>query len=674
MNSVRLKKFVLFSLCISLFLAVSAQQLAFPGAEGAGAYATGGRGTAIVPTTVYEVTNLNDDNLLGSLRYAITNNSPAAPYRTIVFRVSGTIHLNSALAINRANTTVAGQTAPGDGICIADYPVSISNDNVIIRFIRFRMGDKNQNKGMINGGGSDDAFGSLGRKNLIIDHCTMSWSSDEACTIYRGDSTTLQWNIISEPLNYSYHFETGDVDFELHGYGGIWGGRKASLHHNLFAHLKGRVPRFDGSRNLPSSASPVIGSENADFRNNVLYDWSDYNVNGGEGGNYNIINNYYKYGPSTLTNNTSGVNRRYMTLNPYKQASPVLPYGKYYMTGNYVDSLPGIPSVTTDNNWRGAAMNGSTYADTTLAKADVAFNIASPITTQDALQAYELVLQNAGAILPQRDTLDQRIVNDVRNRTGRLIDVQGGYPHGTPYNQTVSAWPTLNSLPAPADTDHDGMPDDWETPNGLNPNDAADRNIIGNDGYTMLERYLYRIAVNAPLPLTLVSFRGKYDQSQVKLSWITANELNVKSFVVEKSSDGQNFITAGFVIAKNIAGGHEYEYIDADAVAGVLYYRLNIIDVNGKYEYSRIITINLNSGKHLELFPNPASSTLTIKYPAASSGILRISSITGKLLKRINIKPGSFQTQINISTLPRGSYFITMYDGKVQNTTSFIKR
>ena len=211
MNVICLKKVFLFSACFCLFLWASAQQIAFPGAEGAGAFATGGRGTATVPTTVYEVTNLNDDNLPGSFRYAVTNNSPVALYRTIVFRISGTIHLNSALAINRANTTIAGQTAPGDGICVADYPVSISNDNVIVRFMRFRMGDKNQNKGMVNGSGSDDTFGSLGRKNLIIDHCTMSWSSDEACTIYRGDSTTLQWNIISEPLNYSYHFETGDT-------------------------------------------------------------------------------------------------------------------------------------------------------------------------------------------------------------------------------------------------------------------------------------------------------------------------------------------------------------------------------------------------------------------------------------------------------------------------------
>lgn len=453
--------------------------VAFPGAEGAGRNTTGGRGTPTVATTVYEVTTLEDNNNPGSLRYAVTQQS-AAVHRTVVFRVSGTIHLLSALRISRPNTTIAGQTAPGDGICLADYPVSISVDNVIVRFVRFRMGDKNQNGGMVNGSGSDDTFGALGRNRLMVDHCTMSWSSDEACTVYRGDSTTLQWNIISEPLNYSYHFETGNTDFEEHGYAGIWGGRNATFHHNLLAHCKGRMPRFDGSRNLTPNTA---GQENADFRNNVLYNWGDYNVNGGEGGNYNIVNNYYKYGPSTRTNTSAGVPNRQKVLNPYKTSA--LPYGKFYMTGNYVDGSPEV----TRRNWLGAVMSGGTRNDTTLARVSEPFTIVA-VPTQSALEAYELVLQYAGAVRPVRDALDERIVNDVRNRTGSLIDVQGGYPHGTPYSQTTSAWPVLNSLPAPTDTDHDGMPDAWELANGLNPNNAADRNQYGSNGYTMLENYL----------------------------------------------------------------------------------------------------------------------------------------------------------------------------------------
>ncbi|MEJ7739744.1 MAG: pectinesterase family protein [Chitinophagaceae bacterium] len=482
--------FLVFFPCLLISPWLSAQQPAFPGAEGAGRFTTGGRGTALSPTTVFEVTSLTDDNNPGSLRYALTQ---AAAYRTVVFRVSGTIHLNTPLRILRANTTIAGQTAPGDGICIADHPVSINANNVIVRYIRFRMGDKNQNMGIVNGSGGDDTFGAIGYKNIMVDHCSMSWSSDEVCTIYRGDSTTLQWNIISEPLNYSYHFETGDTDFESHGYDGIWGGRTASFHHNLIAHCLGRTPRFDGSRNLPPNTP---GQENADFRNNVIYNWGSYNVNGGEGGNYNIVNNYYKSGPSTSSGSSSGVPIRYEVINPGRSASaPVLPYGKYYATGNYVDGSV----LHTDNNWRGAAMSGGTLADTVLSKVETPFDIG-PVTTQSAQEAYDLVLQNAGVVLPKRDTLDERIVNDVRNRTGRIIDVQGGYPHGTPYEQTVNAWPALSSTLPPADDDHNGMPNGWEISQGLNPNDAGDRNGYNADGYTNLERYLNTITRSGSNP------------------------------------------------------------------------------------------------------------------------------------------------------------------------------
>lgn len=454
------------------------QQPAFPGAEGAGMYTSGGRGTTGTPTTVFEVTNLNDDGLVGSLRYALT---AAATYRTVVFRVSGTIHLNSKLTI-RANTTIAGQTAPGDGIAIADYPTVISGDNVIVRYMRFRMGDKNQNKGKVNGSGGDDAFGSLGSNNLIIDHCSVSWSDDEALTIYRGDNLTIQWCFITEPLNYSYHFETGDVDYEQHGYGGIWGAKRGSMHHNLIADARNRNPRFAGI----STYSPnTVGVENVDLRNNVIYNWGINTVYGGEGGNYNVVNNFYKYGPNT----GSGV--RYRIANP--SFTTTIPYGKWYINGNYVDGS----SANTANNWSGVVMQSNVAADTSLSKVTTPFDIGYPLTTETALEAYESVLQKAGSVLPNRDTLDQRIVNDVRNRTGRIIDVQGGYPHGTPYDQTVNAWPALNSTAAPTDTDHDGMPDSWETANSLNPNDAGDRNVVAANGYTNLENYLNSLATPA---------------------------------------------------------------------------------------------------------------------------------------------------------------------------------
>ncbi|RYY40130.1 MAG: T9SS type A sorting domain-containing protein [Chitinophagaceae bacterium] len=477
LNRTRLQAAVLIG-CLLSFFAVNAQQPAFPGAEGAGRYASGGRGTASTMSTVYEVTNLNDDNNPGSLRYALQVSQATAPYRTIVFRVGGTIHLNSPLSI-RSNVTLAGQTAPGGGICVADHPVLIAGNNIIVRHLRFRLGDKNS----AANNGNDDALGTNGNsyKNVIIDHCSVSWSADEALSIYSGDSTTLQWNFITEPLNYSYHNEGSGV--ENHGYGGIQGGKKVSIHHNLYAHCYSRTPRFDGVRNL-SPNTP--GLENVDFVNNVIYNWGTNNVYGGEGGNYNIVNNYYKYGPST----NNGV--KFRVANPYKQNSgPAIPYGKYFINGNYVDGS----ATNTANNWRGVTMDGGTAADTALAKVTTAFNIL-PVTTQDAATAYSLVLQQAGATLPVRDTLDQRIVSDVMNRTGRIIDVQGGYPHNTAYAATVNAWPTLPAGTPATDTDHDGMPDSWENSNGLNANDASDRGAFAANGYTNLENYLNSITTN----------------------------------------------------------------------------------------------------------------------------------------------------------------------------------
>jgi hypothetical protein len=343
--------------------------------------------------------------------------------------------------------------------------------------MRIRMGDKNQLKtdasgNPVDGSGGDDAFGNLGNKNLIIDHCSISWSSDEACTVYRGDSVTLQWNFITEPLNYSYHFETGDADFERHGYGGIWGSRHGSFHHNLFAHCQSRNPRFAGSSTYPAGVF-----ETCDFHNNVIYNWGLYTVYGGEGGRYNLVNNYYKYGPST------GNGTKYRIVNI--DSSATLAYAQYYLSGNYVDGSP----TNTANNWLGVAMKIGKLADTGKSQVAVPF-VLPALSTEPAAAAYLSVLEKGGAILPLRDTLDQRIVENVRNRTGRIIDVQGGYPHGTAYPLTVNAWPALNGTAAPTDTDHDGMPDYWEASRGLNAADANDRNLYSTTGYTNLEDYL----------------------------------------------------------------------------------------------------------------------------------------------------------------------------------------
>lgn len=436
--------------------------VAFPGAEGFGKYTTGGRGGK-----VFIVSNLNDKGP-GSFREAAQAKIP----RIIVFAVSGTIHLASKILI-KENVTIAGQTAPGDGICFADHSVNLGGDNIIVRYLRFRLGDKYQKGGMVDGSGSDDAFGGVGRKNIIIDHCSMSWSTDEVCSVYAGDSTTLQWNIISEPLNYSYHFETGDKDYERHGFGGIWGGRHLSAHHNLFAHCNNRTPRFDGIRNAPE--------ENVDYCNNVIYNWGGNNVYAGEGGIYNIVNNYYKYGPSTAKNVKARV------FNPYHKP-PSIPFGKFYVNGNYVDGATDV----TANNWLGVSLNNGTEADAVASKLNEPFPVINT-KTETAVAAYGAVLKFAGAGF-KRDTLDERIINDVTNRTGKFIDVQGGYPHGTAYELTVKAWPALRSLPAKIDTDKDGMPDDWEKSHGLDPGNTEDASTYSvSRRFTNIEMYINSI-------------------------------------------------------------------------------------------------------------------------------------------------------------------------------------
>ncbi|CAN5720511.1 pectate lyase [soil metagenome] len=454
-----------FSICsfaqsIDITSANEAMPIAFPGAEGFGKYTTGGRGGKVII-----VSNLDDDGE-GSFRKAVT----AKGKRIVVFGISGTIHLESKLSI-KGDITIAGQTAPGNGVCLADNSVSVSGDNIIIRYLRFRMGDKFQKGGMVDGNGGDDAFGGNRGKNIIIDHCSMSWSTDEVFSIYAGDSTTVQWNIISEPLNYSYHFETGDADYEHHGYGAIWGGRHFTAHHNLFAHCNSRTPRFDGIRNAPE--------ENVDYRNNVIYDWGGNNVYAGEGGRYNIVNNYYKYGPSTKKNALGKI------VNPYNRL-PGIPFGKFYIAGNFIDGSPTV----SENNWLGVTMHEGTVDDAQNAKLNEAFKVVD-IEMESGKTACESVLKNAGAILPKRDTLDQRIINDVKNRKGGLIDVQGGHPHGTAYELTINAWPTLQSLPAPTDTDKDGMPDDWEKQHHLNPADSGDASLNSIDKqYTNIEVYV----------------------------------------------------------------------------------------------------------------------------------------------------------------------------------------
>ncbi|MEF3306229.1 Ig-like domain-containing protein [Paenibacillus sp. GYB003] len=403
---------------------------AFPGAEGGGMYTSGGRGG-----DVYEVTNLNDSGP-GSLRDAVSRGN-----RTVVFRVSGNIDLKSKLIIRVSNLTLAGQTAPGDGVSINHYPVIVDADNIIIRYMRFRLGDIPP--------GEEDAMSIRKHKNIIIDHCSFTWAIDEVLSPYENENTTVQWSIVGEALHMSKHKKG------RHGFGGLWGAGNSTYHHNLLIHNASRNARFKGT---------VREDPTLDFRNNVIYNWNYQSAYGGDASDLNMINNYFKYGPDTALDKRSRLHEQTGSR------------GSLYVAGNYVD---GDPAVTADN-WLGVVLDAGKQVRSEPVP-------AAPVTTQTAEEAYELVLNGAGAILPKRDSVDARLVGDVRNRTGRQINSQ----------TEVGGWPVLQSAPAPQDSDHDGMPDDWEQARGLNPHDPADRNgDLDGDGYTNLETYLNAIAAN----------------------------------------------------------------------------------------------------------------------------------------------------------------------------------
>ena len=454
------------------------QTPAFPGAEGFGMYTTGGRGGK-----VYHVTTLADDGKTttrGTLRWACSQAGP----RTIVFDVSGTIQLVAALKL-KENTTLAGQTAPGDGICIAGNQVTLAKNN-IVRFLRFRPGDEN--------GGEPDGLGAMDAENIIVDHCSVSWSVDECLSVYGSRNTTVQWCIASQSLCNSTHAK------KAHGYGGNWGGSGASYHHNLMAHHVSRTPRL-GPR--PGTQT----DERMDMRCNVIYNWIDNGVYGGEGMNVNIVNNYYK--PTSATKRGAkgmriaapGIRTSEYTHhdsdNPNDWDKMWHVWGKFYVEGN---TNTMYPEVTADNwtygvyNQIDANGNDGTYTQTTRDT----IRLASPIafvstTTHSAVDAFERVLDYAGASL-HRDALDEIIVSDTRQ--GRCTFTATGNSSGIidhpsdVHGDGWDKWPPLAQGEPAADSDGDGMPDAWETANGLNPHLASDGNLTNAEGYTNLEVYM----------------------------------------------------------------------------------------------------------------------------------------------------------------------------------------
>ena len=469
---------------------------AFPGAEGCGMFTKGGRGGQ-----VYHVTNLSDGGQ-GSLRYGVEQKGP----RTIVFDVAGVIHLTRNLVIKNNCITIAGQTAPGDGICIADWSVQVDADTVVIRFVRFRMGDvaakaykdsmtPEEWQALVNSSSPslpmEDAIWGRNHKDIILDHCSMSWCEDECASFYDNDRFTMQYCILAESLSNSYHPKGA------HGYGGIWGGHGATFSHNLIAHHTSRTPRLCGSR---YTGKPE--NEKTELVNNVFYNWGPTNGGyAGEGGYFNFINNYYKPGPMTATK-SSLVNRIFAPdpdNGSNKNASGT--WGCFHLNGNVFDTgcsaLSASNKTLCDNatadNWKGLHPSKTPSVEI---KSGSAFDISvngSSVRKQSAADAYANVLARAGASL-KRDAVDEHVVSDVRGGTAQfgnkgIIDSQtqvGGWPA---YNASAEELEKVQR-----DADSDGIPDWFEDEFGLSKNDSSDAGKISLDlkkRYTNLEMYLH---------------------------------------------------------------------------------------------------------------------------------------------------------------------------------------
>ena len=459
-----------------------ARDLAFPGAAGSAATITGGA----AGTSVYIVTNTNDSGT-GSFRDAVSVSG-----RTIVFATSGTINLESGLTISANNLTIAGQSAPGGGICVAGYPVKISGaNNIIVRFMRFRLGNQNIDKANFNAD-AGDALEIKDSKNIMIDHCSVSWSTDECLSTPRVTGLTLQYCIISESLKLAGHSKGN------HGYGGIWGGDNATYHHNLLADHDSRNPRFGHYYTAVNSDTRQLTMGTIDYVNNVVYNWGGNSAYGGEGyiNSYyiNMVNNYYKSGPSTSKPNRLMQLTSHCT-NCVAQTGNALP-AKVYLQGNIVNgAAAGWNNIDMDNS---ETRNKEELKANAMLNARYTNNLTNYITNpESADRAYETVLTYAGASL-KRDAVDERIVNQVRNNSGAIIDkVQDtpGYPDLSSVNATVIT-----------DADKDGMPDDWEEQQLANMGVIGKtfRNLLPNvynlsAQYTNLEMYLNSL-VTATFP------------------------------------------------------------------------------------------------------------------------------------------------------------------------------
>lgn len=512
-------------------LIAQGQTLAFPEAEGFGKYAIGGRGGKVVTVTNLSDYTSTESPVEGSLRWAleqyVTHEQRDRHYvakdgsdsvvskeitvfepLTVVFNVSGNLYLKEDLKVKRDYLTIAGQTAPGDGICITGHSMLFNGatggemwyygprrKHLIVRYLRFRPATPTAQNVFITYGTDIENY-----EEVIMDHCTMTWANEEGLAVYDNLRSTVQWCIVAEGLYNAFHPKG------VRSYCGVWGGQLASYHHNLIAHNDSRNIRFNGARAHDTVA--VV-----EYRNNVVYNWGTNNSGYGleveiltpnTRNELNMVNNYYQHGPASGNTNspvspTNKVNR--LVRIDQSKASVEAGYeSHHYIEGNY---LTHYEAVSLDNWFCGVQFNA--YSDTAQAKAlfrasafspEVAAILPDPLPT--AQEAYESVLEGVGARIPKRDSQDARLVQEVRTTTalGTGSKGKGGIIDDP---MTVGGWPVLTGTPY-VDSDQDGIPDPWETEHGLDPHNPNDGCLITASGYSNLELYINTIE---PLPTSV---------------------------------------------------------------------------------------------------------------------------------------------------------------------------
>ena len=652
--------FTIVAAMMSVMAIAQAQAPAFPGAEGHGRYVTGGRGGQVI-----HVTNLSDSGA-GSLRNAVSGSNK----KIVVFDVAGVIALKSDLTIG-ANTTILGQTAPAPGITLRYYTVQYGGNNIIVRFIRSRRGQEKD----INDGA--DATWTRNKTGIILDHCSFSWSIDEVASFYDNNNFTMQWCTIAESLVNAGH------DKGAHGYGGIWGGKLASFHHNLIAHVANRSPRFNGARyNWTGYTSNklysqykwenAVQAENVDLRNCVIYNCGNGCYGGPGGGQINMVNNYYKTGPAGTTSRLTQV-----TVGASGNASGYPIYwtmtSRYYLSGNQINSNAntGWSNMSYDNgtylidgkrwspdpnHYNGANV---TYKQNSAGVDCVCMQLDEPaptgeVTTHSAKNAYEKVLTYSGASLNQ-DDVDARYFNEARTGTatytGSVTKTKGRIDLVSDVKGYTEENFGTGSREAGFDTDGDGIPDAWETANGLDPNNAADALTYTLDPakfYTNIEVYANSLVQD-------IMLNGNAD----------ADDAAKEYYPAYKKADGtavEAINTLGLDLNGSSQGGETTEaktytvtFNGSDVESEAGYFTFG--DDSHKHNFNPKFTGTYNGITYTQGLKMEGSTLIEFTTTAASSTVLIAQSTwSDKTLKFDNV-----ELDANTATTPTDSEGVRLY-------------